>query len=77
MFHNVYFANRVCRRNIEMTPLCKVQMALFGFSGLLKVRGFAGQAMREAPGLHGKDRHFYCVSTVGLVATSLAPPAAS
>jgi hypothetical protein len=36
IFHNIPYANDLCRRNIEMTPPSKVQMALFRFLGLRK-----------------------------------------
>ena len=32
--HTGTYQSYACRRNIEMTPLCKVQMALSCFSGL-------------------------------------------
>ena len=31
IFHNHHYATKECKRKVQMTPLCKVEMALLGF----------------------------------------------
>jgi hypothetical protein len=37
LFHNVVSAPRYCRRNIEMTPLCKIEVTHPGVLGSREV----------------------------------------
>ena len=38
IFHNIYYATCGCKRNIEMTPLCKVEVTLPRVLGSREVR---------------------------------------
>jgi phosphoribosyl 1,2-cyclic phosphodiesterase len=42
IFHNIYYATSACRRNIEMTPLCKVAVTLHRVLGSPRVRRGGG-----------------------------------
>jgi ABC-type Fe3+/spermidine/putrescine transport system ATPase subunit len=42
VFHNVAFPLTVCKRNIEMTPLCKVEVTLPRVLGSREVRRGGG-----------------------------------
>lgn len=37
-FHNYPYAERLCRRNIEMTPLCNIEVTLCPVRGFREVR---------------------------------------
>ena len=60
MFRHVAdFAVERCNRNIEMTPLCKVDVTLPGVRGASGVRGAGGvdeqEGIRPARGLAGRS----------------------
>jgi hypothetical protein len=39
IFHNIYYATFTCRRNIEMTPRCKIEVTLLRVLGSRELRG--------------------------------------
>jgi hypothetical protein len=47
VFHNRAYPTFSCKRNIEMTPLCKVDVTLPGVRGALGVRGAGGVDEQE------------------------------
>jgi len=59
IFRNAQYAPSLCNPNIEMTPLCKVDVTLPGVRGASGVRGAGGvdeqEGIRPAPGLAGRS----------------------
>jgi len=59
IYHNSCSATFACSRNIEMTPLCKVDVTLLGVRGASGVRGAGGVDEQEgiwpARGLAGRS----------------------
>jgi hypothetical protein len=48
IFHNVHFATLTCKRNIEMTPLCNIEVTLPRVLGSREVRRGGGVVDEQA-----------------------------
>ena len=48
IFHNIYYATLCCKRNIEMTPLCNIEVTLPRVLGSREVRRGGGVVDEQA-----------------------------